>query len=301
MDNYSLKLFVDLSETRHFGKTSQNCNISPSALSRQVQRMEDAVGHKLFDRDNRNVKLTSAGFLFKVYAEEVLEKWQSFMEALIAEGDTPKGEISLYCSVTASLSILPSILESFRCAYPEIHINLKTGDAASAIRKVIHGEIDIAVAAMPDSLPKKLSFKTITITPLVFIAPKIIWEFSDSLKNDIPWDKIPMVISEWGLARKRINSWFKNKGVQPNIYAKVSGNEAIISMVSLGCGVGIVPKLVVEKSLLRSNVKILNVKPDLDPYHVGICVQKRKMKSSLIRAFWDLDSANQRPPAELVV
>jgi LysR family positive regulator for ilvC len=210
------------------------------------------------------------------------------MDALMEEGGSLKGEISLYCSVTASLGILPTTLESFRTAYPGIHIHLKTGDAASAVRKVIHGEIDIAVAAMPDSLPKTLAFKPITITPLVFVAPKIQWEFSESLNGDIPWSQIPMVISEWGLARKRINSWFKNKGIQPNIYAQVSGNEAILSMVSLGCGVGIVPKLVIDKSPLRSKVTILAVKPALHPYHVGICIRKKKIKSPLIRAFWDL-------------
>jgi LysR family transcriptional regulator, positive regulator for ilvC len=290
MDQYSIKLFLHLTETLHFGKTSQACNLSPSALSRQIQRMEDEVGQRLFDRDNRKVEITRAGQLFKEYAKTVQEKWQSLMDEMVGEERTLKGEISLYCSVTASLSILPELLNAFRNAYPKVHIRLQTGDAGMAIQKVIEGESDIAVSALPDRLPKELMFKILTETALVFVGPKIQWEFSRALKKEIPWEKIPMILSEHGLARKRIDTWFKKRGIQPNIYAQVAGNEAILSMVSLGCGIGVVPKLVFESSPLQKNISILDIKPELAPYAVGICIQKRRIKSRIVRAFWEIGS-----------
>jgi LysR family transcriptional regulator, positive regulator for ilvC len=288
MDQYSLKLFLHLTETLHFGKTSQACNISPSALSRQIQRMEDEVGQRLFERDNRKVKITRAGLLFKAYAKNMQEKWKFLVEELMEEKGYLKGEMSLYCSVTASLSILPGLLNTFRKAYPEVTIRLQTGDAGMAIKKVIEGETDLAVSALPEKLPKELMFKILTETALVFVAPKNPWEFSRSLKKEIPWEKIPMIISEHGLARKRIDAWFKKKGIQPNIYAQVAGNEAILSMVGLGCGIGVIPKLVFESSPLQKNISILSIKPELAHYAVGICIQKRKIKSRLVRAFWEI-------------
>ncbi len=288
MDQYSLKLFLHLTETLHFGKTSQAGNISPSALSRQIQRMEEEVGQRLFERDNRIVQLTRAGLLFRDYAKTVLEKWQSLRDDLMVEEGSLKGEISLYCSVTASLSILPDLLNAFRTAYPAVHIRLQTGDAGMAIQKVVEGETDIAVSALPERIPKELMFKVLTETALVFVAPKNPWEFSGSLKKEIPWKKIPIIISEHGLARKRIDAWFKKKGIQPNIYAQVAGNEAILSMVSLGCGIGVVPRLVFENSPLQKNISILDIKPELTPYAVGICIRKRKINSRLVRAFWEV-------------
>ena len=59
-------------------------------------------------------------------------------------------------------------------------------------------------------------------------------------------------------------------------------------MVTLGCGVGVVPKLVIENSPLQNRVTLLEVDPPLLPYDVGICVQKRKMKSRLVQAFWEM-------------
>ena len=159
MDNDSLKLFLHLSETLHFGKTSQACHISPSALSRQIQRMENAVGKSLFERDNRTVKLTREGAIFKSYANAVLEKWQLMMEEMEAEQGILKGELSIYCSVTASLGILPGLLAQFRGAHPKVHIRLHTGDAGMAIQKVSQGDFDIAVAPLPEALPRTLNSK----------------------------------------------------------------------------------------------------------------------------------------------
>jgi LysR family positive regulator for ilvC len=97
-----------------------------------------------------------------------------------------------------------------------------------------------------------------------------------------------MILSERGMARRKIDAWFKKKTIKPNIYAQVSGNEAILSMVSLGCGVGIVPDLVIANSPLRSRVSPLKMRPALPPYEVGLCIPKRRMNSRLIQAFWQI-------------
>jgi LysR family transcriptional regulator, positive regulator for ilvC len=288
VDHDALRLFVHLSESLNFGKTGQACNISPSALSRQIQRLEDEVGHRLFERDTRSVKLTAAGLIVKSYAKEVLAKWQDVRDSLAEDQGALIGEISIYCSVTASLSILPDLLSSFKASHPYVHIRLQTGDAAAAIKKVVEGEADLAVAALPDRRPNNVEFKVLARVSLDFIAPKIPWEFASFLKAPIRWDKIPFILSQRGLVRQRIDAWFRRKNIRPNIYAQVAGNEAILTMVSLGCGVGIAPSLVVENSPIQNRINRLDVKPALAPYLVGICVHKRKMKSRLVRAFWDL-------------
>jgi LysR family positive regulator for ilvC len=287
MDHDALKLFLHLSETLHFGKTSQACHISASALSRQIQRMEQEIGHKLFERNNRSVKLTTGGRDVRDYARTVLEGWQLLMDRLVEDDRDLKGEIRIYCSVTASLSILPKLLNAFRSTYPNVHIRLQTGDASAAIQKVTAGDCDIAVSALPEKIPPALAFKILAETSLVFIAPKIASSFSDALE-DRSWKDIPFILSERGVARRKIDTWFKSQGITANIYAQVSGHEAIISMVALGCGVGIVPKLVIEKSPLKNTVSILKKQPLLNPYTVGICVQARKIHSPLVRAFWEL-------------
>jgi LysR family positive regulator for ilvC len=85
-------------------------------------------------------------------------------------------------------------------------------------------------------------------------------------KKSIPWDRIPMIAAEKGMARKRTDTWFRSKNIKPNIYAQVSGNESILAMVSLGFGIGIVPQLVLEKNIINRDVQVLDIRPEIKPY-----------------------------------
>ena len=66
MDIKSLELFLHLSNSLHFSKTAQAKHVSPSTLSRCIQRIEDELGSTLLVRDNRSVTLTVAGNLFRL-------------------------------------------------------------------------------------------------------------------------------------------------------------------------------------------------------------------------------------------
>jgi LysR family positive regulator for ilvC len=280
MDNRSLKLFLHLCETLHFGRTSLAMHISPSALTRNIQQLEESLDTMLFERDNRSVKLTREGLLFQQYAKESLGLWQEFRQSLMEETQELQGELSIYCSVTASYSFLHTILSDFRKAHPNIAITLRTGDSEDAIKNILDDDDDLAIGARPDKLPSKLDFKRIATSPLVMIAPL------DENRNNV-WEVAPLILSEKGLVRKRVDAWFQQKNIKPSIYAQVSGNEAIVSLVSLGFGIGVVPKIVLDNSPLAKQVKEVNHKPQLAPIDVGLCAQKKRLQNPVVHALWD--------------
>ncbi|MDC7235687.1 MAG: HTH-type transcriptional activator IlvY [Spirochaetales bacterium] len=289
MDIRELQLFLKLSETLHYTKTSHLMAISPSALSRTIQRMEDQVGQKLFFRDNRGVVLTPAGSRFRDYALSVLEDWQMLQSDLSEESRDVKGELIVYSSVTACYTILPELLEKCRQEYPGIHINLRTGSAADAVAMVMNGMADVSVAAEPDSMPENLVFLPVTSTPLQLISPATECHLTDRLQTQgTAWYDLPLILPEKGLARKRLDRFFKAMDIEPDVYAEVDGNEAIIALVSLGFGFGVVPSLVRENSFIQEKITVLPDVLDLDPYNVGICVNRRKSQTPVLRAFTSL-------------
>lgn len=289
MDIQELKIFKHLARTLHFGKTSQACNITPSGLTRTVQRLENEIGRPLFIRDRRSVCLTPAGMVFRDYAEEALQHWHKLQSSL-ADDKALSGELSLYCSVTAILGILPDIFSQFRKAHPEVLIHLQTGDAAMAIGKLHNGEADISIAALPDRHGEQLEFIEIVKTPLIFIVPGRFPETVVYHDDAIDWRRTPVILAERGLSRQRADRWFAEKGVHPNIYSQVAGNEAIIAMVGMGCGVGIIPRLVLDKSPLQDQVDILEVSPQLEPFAVGACTLSRNSRNPIVRSFWQIIS-----------
>jgi LysR family positive regulator for ilvC len=233
--------------------------------------------------------LTGTGIEFEKFAKDTLARWEAFQNTLTNQTKVLRGEISMFCTITASYGVLPEILVRFRKSYPEVNIKLLTGNGESAIQRVLEGNIDFAVAALPDRIPDKLRFKPITEIYLQFVGPTIPWPFMSMIHTEnIPWEKIPLIVSEKGVARKRIEAWFQSKKIKAHIYAQVSGNEPILAMVSLGFGVGIVPHIVVENTLLNNDVQVLDIRPKIKPYSVGIFVQKRRIKNPLISAFWEI-------------
>ncbi len=288
MDQKSLKLFCHLSQSLHFGKTAEACHVSASTLSRIIQRLEDEVGSQLLHRDNRSVVLTDAGMQFHKYAEQQLEQWQLLQFSLNQKQQQLQGKLHIFCSVTAAYSHLPPLLESFRQQHPLVEIMLTTGDAADAFSQLQQQSVDLAIAVKPDNLPRMFYFQALAKIPLAVIAPTMTCKVQQQVKNSIlNWSEIPMILPEHGVARKRFDYWYRRRQQgKPNIYATVAGHEALVSMVALGCGVGVAPKIVVENSPVKERVQYLENVGEIEPFELGICCSNQSREQSLIKAFF---------------
>jgi len=288
-DLKALKHFVHLSGTLHFGRSSEALYVSPSTLSRSIAKLEEEVGVGLFERDNRSVTLTAPGELFLVFATETLQAWQDLRATLAAEPGELTGRVKIYCSVTASYSFMSTILTRFRELHPRCDVSLTTGDASFAIDKVLDSEVDVAIAPRPDILSGQLTFQSVVETPLTFVAPAFVCPVSDMVKHSVyDWSKIPLILPEFGLSRKRVDVWFKKQGIRPNIQAEVVGHEAIVSMVALGMGVGVVPGLVIESSPIKDKLLKLEGSPVLQNYDVGIVTLEKKLNEPVVETFWQI-------------
>lgn len=292
MDIHDLNAFVHLAQSCHFTKTAQAIHVSPSTLSRQIQRLEEHLGHPLFLRDNRHVTLTKAGEQFQRYAQQALLQYKQLKHALNQHSPTLTGELRLFCSVTAAYSHLPAILDRFRAENPLVEIKLTTGDAADAVANVLTDKADLGIAGKPEKLPDNIGFEKIGEIPLVLIAPALPCHVQTLATQAKPnWDEIPFIIPEHGPSRQRIGLWFKRHRIQnPVIYATVSGHEAIVSMVALGCGIALIPQVVVDNSPepIRNRITLLNNIALVEPFELGVCGLNKRLPEPIIHAFWQL-------------
>lgn len=280
-----LRLFDHLAETRHYGRTSAECHVSQPTLSRTISRMEAELGVRLFDRDRRSVSLTPDGIRFRGFARQVLASWQSYADDDAAAGAVT-GTLSMFCTVTAAQSILPDVLGRFRVAHPAVHLALETGYAAEALQKLDDGTIDVTVAPLPPRPPKQLLTHVIARTSLTLVT-QAGGPHRLPPQPSAEWSRTPFILPTASLVRSLTDRWFRRLRVRPTVVAEEPGHEALLSLVTLGFGIGIVPELVATGSPLASRLEIVPTAVPPPFFDIAVCTTPERLSRRPVAAFWD--------------
>ena len=172
MNLYELNAFVTLSKTLHFAKAAEEINLSASALSRIITRLEEETGTDLIDRSNRKVELTPNGKLFAEFAKNTTEQFSELKAEFSGDKNKISGTLHVYASVTACYVILPLFIKKLSEKYPGIQLSVETGDPAGAIAAVREGRAGLAVAAIPEDGLSYMETISLRKTPLIFAADK---------------------------------------------------------------------------------------------------------------------------------
>lgn len=282
MDFYELKAFLTLSRQLHFAKASAALNMSPSALSRLISRLEEETGVKLLDRDTRQVSLTKEGEEFALFAGKCLEEKKALEDSLVKTEGFLQGTLNVYASVTACYTILPDFIASLSEKHPFIKISVETGDPAGAIEALKEGRAQLAVTAIPSKSPQSIDSEisgldrlvelesvSVKKSPLVLVSSPNKFQNKKYTTPEETISSLPLILPKAGLARKRFDYWCKNRNISPNILAETAGNEAIIALARLGLGLGLVPKIVLENGPFSEGVVQYSTFSQLEEYNIG--------------------------------
>ncbi|WP_200302112.1 HTH-type transcriptional activator IlvY [Streptomyces adelaidensis] len=283
-DRRELRLFLHLARTLNFGRTSLDCHVSPATLTRTVQRLESDLGHRLLDRGPRGVSLTAEGHRFREYATEALELWRAYREEHPDPAELT-GRLAVFATVTACQALLPRLLAPFRRAHPQVRLDLRTGDAAAALARLDEGEVDVAVAGIPTRLPESLAGRTVATTDLVFVTAR---------DRPDPGLDGPFVLPHRGLVRDAADRWFRAHDSRPELAAEPEGHEALLTLVALGCGTGVVPRLVLDHSAVRDRLAAITTGTPPEPFPIGLCVRRADLRRPQVAALWSLTAEADR-------
>lgn len=293
VDLRDYELFVQLSDTMHFARTARKTGMSPSALTRRVQAMEEELGHQLVIRDHRELGLTAAGVRFRSFAQSQVEQWNQLGSDLREEAASPSGSLNIACTVTAVHTVLPKLLSKYRELYPGVTLRLITQDTTRSLNQLEAGEVDLAVIPTEENAPDNLKKIVLARTELTFIGPKVPGTWAEALKGKKPdYAEVPFIAPISGLERRRLEDWLRARRIAPHIVAEVRGNEGIIAMVSLGGGVGLVPRLVLSSSPLSHSVVELSELGAPPGYDVSLCTRGPNLERRVISLFWQLAAQN---------
>ncbi len=291
MDIKALQVFLTVCGNLSFTQTAKELHMSVSAVSRTIQRIEEDLDTPLFDRDRRGMRLTPSARQLRTTAERMVSDWRGLRQAL-GHGKGVRGELRVFCSVTATHELLSPLLSAYRQSYPGVEVLLQTGDQADGVERVRQGSADAAVIAKPPQLAEQLTFKRLTHSELCLCMPGIERGAMLQIEGQHELELIdavgqcPWILPERGVSERLINDWLLERYTsRPNVYARVAGHEAIVAMVSLGLGVGVVPRLVIEASGLASKLRLVTI-AEIPPMEIGLCTRAGRLSDPVLSGLW---------------
>ncbi|MEY4099727.1 MAG: hypothetical protein RL300_898 [Pseudomonadota bacterium] len=144
-----LKAFVALEECRHFTQAAERCNLTQSAFSQMIRRLEEALGMRLFDRHTRSVRLTPEGAVFSPWARRILQEITSAQAEMHDYAQGRKGRLSLAVIPSLAASWLPLILDEYARLYPGISIEVFDTYPQRGLQLLAEGRIELVIGTEP--------------------------------------------------------------------------------------------------------------------------------------------------------
>ena len=172
MELHQLQTFVAVAETHGFSSAAQILNLTQSAVSSQIVRLEKDLGVRLFDRTTRSVVLTDAGTTLLPYARQLLNLSDTASSIVSGEGSRPA--LRLGITTEQADRFLPEILRRFTPLHPDIGVQIDCSVSSVLADKLGSGLLDVALTIRHADTP---AGETIGIEDLVWIAhPEMQWD-----------------------------------------------------------------------------------------------------------------------------
>jgi LysR family transcriptional regulator, hydrogen peroxide-inducible genes activator len=249
MELQQLRYFCAIADTGSFTRAAQQTHVSQPSLSQQIRKLEDELGARLIDRLGRNVQLTELGRSFLPRARAVLRDLEAARSDVVERKASIGGPIAVGVIPTIAPYFLPSILAAFSRKYPEVRVTVVEEITPLLLEKLRAGTMDVAIAALPlparsqdfQSFPLRVE-KLFAVLPNQHSLAKRRAVSLAELQDD------PFVLLRDGHCfRETAFAACKRARVNPKIIFESGQFSSILSMVSAGLGVSIVPAMAVEK------------------------------------------------------
>lgn len=138
-----LRTFIALSEAKNFTKTGIQVNLSQSAVSMQIKRLEDEVGKKLFERVGKTVKLTAEGNILIDYAMRIVKEHDEAVRAL--SKPNLEGLIRFGSPEHYTTGALPKLLAGFASSYPDVLVEMRCENSDKIKEDIDKGKLDVGI------------------------------------------------------------------------------------------------------------------------------------------------------------
>jgi len=156
MDVELLKTFIELYQTRHFGKTAENLHLTTAGVSSRIKLLEEQLNSQLFTRERNNIQPTAAGSALLSYAKTILENWDNAIQ-LITDQNSNLNVLKILASPGIWDSSSSSWINQLLTNDVSLQLELETLNSKSAFQRILDGKADLYLSIESFSHPQVIS------------------------------------------------------------------------------------------------------------------------------------------------
>lgn len=147
----SLRLFMHVAHLRSFSETGRVANVSQPALSRTIRLLEEQLGTRLFDRNSRNVSLTSAGEALLPIVERLTADFDHAFSELAQTFAGERGRVVIGALPSIAAGLLPTAIATFQAQHPMVEIVMRDHLSGALYQQMEERSVDLAVTTPPEA------------------------------------------------------------------------------------------------------------------------------------------------------
>ncbi|WP_233855748.1 LysR family transcriptional regulator [Paraburkholderia sp. HD33-4] len=234
-----LKTFIAVSQYGTFSGAGARIGLTQSAVSAQMQRLEQELGFQLFDRTGRSATLNAAGRETLALAEEMMTLYARLSER--SGGAAESGMLRVGAIASAQVSLLADALARFRDDRPGWRIRVVPGVSLGLLGQVDSGELDLAVIIKPPfALPSELEWRTLVAEPFVLLAPKKLARGGRSWRELLRSE--PFIrYDRTSFGGRLVDRFLRRARLGVRDAVELDELQAIVQLVARGMGVALIP------------------------------------------------------------
>ncbi len=279
-----LEYIVALDTCRHFVLASEKCFVTQPTLSMQVQKLEEELGVKIFDRTKQPVIPTEVGAGIIAQARIILLESQMIGQIINDQKDIMTGEIRIGIIPTLAPYLLPPLFKHMRDKYPQLHLVIKETITEEVIQELKNNRLDCGLVVTPlnDSSIKEdvLFYEEL----FVYVSKKnALYNKKYVLANEIDPDQLWLLEEGHCFRSQILNLCELRKSADFHFKYETGSIETLKRMVDKSDGITILPELAVME-FSKSQLKLVKQLKEPSPAReVSLVTHRDHIKSKIIK------------------
>lgn len=284
VDLDALRAFVAVASHASFNDAAIELNLSASALTRRIKRLEEALDTLLFERTTRTVALTSSGELLLPRAQGVLRELDASLELVSEATRIRTGQLTIACIPTVAKFMLPKIVSSYHKRRPEVRLRLIEANLATVVQRVAIGEAEFGIAFLVNESPE-LEINELLVDPYVLACPA---DHPLAASEHVTWPELrpwPLIVSGTSSGNRRmLDAALRDIDWRPDRLIEIEHLTTSLGLVEAGLGISIIPRCAAP----RDGHARIAIRPLVDPTvarTIGLIRRRDAALSSIARDF----------------